>query len=282
MQDIPTPARGESLAPPPKTSQPRKRRFGAVPFGLVAALGLGVAGGANMHRLVDLDQTATWVQQIEKTLQSSFTLARREIARRIESFTSKPVSVAQASQGATSERPNSDGLVEHAVNDLSRRVDQVRAANEGSARDLGQEIERIRSSAEQNQRELVAKLAHLGERLERIERRSAAPAPVAAQPVVKPTPASPAKPVQRPAPAAKAKGAPKQTSTETEPGIDVKGIANWTVLDVFDGTAALEGPRGLVEVTVGDPLPEIGRVQAITRSGRRWVVATTKGVITPD
>jgi len=177
-------------------------------------------------------------------------------------------------------------MIEQAVNDFSRRVDQVRAANEGSARDLGQEIERIRSSTEQNQRELVAKLAHLGEWLERIERRSAAPAPVAAQPVVKPSAASPAKPVikpvQRPAPAAKAKVAPKQTSTETKPGMDAKGITNWTVLDVFDGTAALEGPRGIIEVNVGDTVPGIGRVQAITRSGRRWVVATTKGVITPD
>ena len=102
---------------------------------------------------------------------------------------------------------------------------------------------------------------------------------------MKPTPASPAKPVtkpvQQPAPAAKAKVAPKQTSTETKPGMDAKGITNWTVLDVFDGTAALEGPRGIVEVTVGDTIPEIGRVQAIMRSGRRWVVATTKGIITP-
>ena len=281
MEDITAPARDEGLVPPPKTSQPRKRRFGAVAFSLVTALALGLAGGANMHRLVDLDQTATWFQQIESALQSSFTLARREIASRFESLMSGPTTVAQAR-----ERPNSDGMIEQAVNDFSRRVDQVRAANEGFARDLGQEIERIRSSTEQNQRELVAKLAHLGERLERIERRSAAPAPVAVQPVVKPSTASPAKPVikpvQRPAPAAKAKVAPKQTSTETKPGMDAKGITTWTVLDVFDGTAALEGPRGIVEVTVGDTLPGIGRVQAITRSGRRWVVATTKGVITPD
>ena len=30
----------------------------------------------------------------------------------------------------------------------------------------------------------------------------------------------------------------------------------------------------------GDAVPEIGRVQAIMRSGSRWVVATSKGVIT--
>jgi hypothetical protein len=144
--NIPTPAQGEGLVPPPKTSQPRKRRLGAVAFGLVTALGLGLAGGANLHRIVDLDQIATWFQPIESALQSSFTLARREIGSRSESLTSGPTMAAQASQGASSERPNRDGMVEQAVNDFSRRVDQVRAANKGSARDLGQEIERIRSS----------------------------------------------------------------------------------------------------------------------------------------
>src|SRR3712207_4778991 len=96
MEDITAPARDEGWVPPSKTPQPRRRRFGAVAFGLVTALALGLAGGANMHRLVDLDQTATWFQQIESALQSSFTLARREIASRFESLTSGPTTVAQA------------------------------------------------------------------------------------------------------------------------------------------------------------------------------------------
>jgi hypothetical protein len=66
-----------------------------------------------------------------------------------------------------------------------------------------------------------------------------------------------------------------------KPGMDVKGIANWTVRDAIDGKAVLEGPRGTIKVAVGDTIPEIGRVQGIMRSGRRWIVATTKGVITP-
>jgi hypothetical protein len=66
-----------------------------------------------------------------------------------------------------------------------------------------------------------------------------------------------------------------------KPGMDVRGIANWTVRDALDGKAVLEGPRGTIKVAVGDTIPEIGRVQAIMRSGSRWVVATTKGVITP-
>ena len=55
MQDITAPAREEALVPaPPNTSQPRKQRIGAVALG-VSALGLGLAGGMNVHRLMDLD-----------------------------------------------------------------------------------------------------------------------------------------------------------------------------------------------------------------------------------
>jgi len=62
--------------------------------------------------------------------------------------------------------------------------------------------------------------------------------------------------------------------------MDAKRIANWTVRDVFDDTAVLKGPWGLVAVGPGDTIPGIGRVQAIVRSGKQWVVETTKGVIT--
>src|SRR5829696_7789761 len=199
MQDSIAPAREEALTPPPSTSQPRKRRSGAVALGLLITLGLGLAGGMNVHRLVDLDQTATWLHQTGNALQSGLKLARREIASRIESFTSRPVSVAQASQEATSATPSNDAVFGRAVADLSLRVDQVRAANEGSARDLSLGIERIRSSAEQNQRELVAKLVQLTERVERVERQSAAvTVPGVTQPVSQPTTAAPAKPVDKP------------------------------------------------------------------------------------
>jgi hypothetical protein len=292
MQDITAPAREEALVlDPPKSPRPRKRRFGVMALGLLTILGLGVAGGANLHRLVDLDQAAPWLEHTGSILRSGFEAARREIGSRIASFTSKPVSVAQASQEATSlATPNND-IIERAVADLSLRVDQVRAAHDGSARDLGQGIERIQSSADQNHRELVAKLVQLTERVERVERQSAAAtaAAVVSPLVVQRATAAPAKPVAQPiakpatppAADAKAKVAPRQTSTEMKPGMDVRGIANWTVRDALDGKAVLEGPRGTIRVAVGDTIPEIGRVQAIMRSGSRWVVATTKGVITP-
>ena len=47
-----------------------------------------------------------------------------------------------------------------------------------------------------------------------------------------------------------------------------------------DEVAVLKGPRGVVQVEVGDDLPGVGRVLAIMHSGRGWVVATPKGWIT--
>src|SRR3954470_8923725 len=137
MQDIIAPARDAALMPaPPKTAQPSKHGYVIITLGFSTALGLGLAGGANLHRIVDLDKTATWVWKSGSILQSAFEVARREIGSRISSLTSGPTSVAQASQEVTSAGPNSDGMVERAVTDLSPKVDQVRAANEGSARDL--------------------------------------------------------------------------------------------------------------------------------------------------
>jgi hypothetical protein len=272
-------------------------------LGLSAGLGLGLAGGLNLHRLVDLDHSAAWVQQTQTFLQSGFDAARQELASRINGLMSRPTSVAEVAEPKPWTAPSSNETVMRTLGDLSGHLDQVRAGFEVSARDLSQGIERIRSSVEENQRELVAKLAQLTERVERFEHPStlAAAAPVSTQPVVTPTvvqpapisptpPSAPPKPmpkpvakaVPHPAPDTKAKAAPKQASGEVKLGMDVRGIANWTVRDALDGKAILQGPRGSIKVGVGDTIPEIGRVQAIMRSGSRWVVATTKGVITPQ
>src|SRR4051812_28872414 len=297
-QEITTPTRGEQLPPAPETSKPQKRQFGAVIFGLLSALGLGVAVGTNMHRLADLDQSAAWLQQAASLVQSGFEAARSEVGSRIASFTSNSTSVPEATERAAWQGPSRDETVARMVGDLSRQVDQVRAADEVWARELDTGIERVRSLTEHNHREIVAKLAQLAERMERVERQATAataPAPTqpgVTQPVVQATPTSPppkllaksvAKPIPKPVSNAKAKATPKPTPTVAKPDVpdmDAKGIANWTVLSVSDGTAALKGPRGIIEVTVGDTIPGIGQIQAIMRSGGRWVVATSKGVIT--
>jgi hypothetical protein len=57
-------------------------------------------------------------------------------------------------------------------------------------------------------------------------------------------------------------------------------VEHWTVIEVAEGVATLEGPTGLIEVSIGDVLPGVGRVEAISERGGQWVIATNKGVIT--
>jgi hypothetical protein len=69
---------------------------------------------------------------------------------------------------------------------------------------------------------------------------------------------------------------PKLTPTpETRP-TTVKG---WTLREVSDGTAVLVGPNGIWRATAGQTVPGVGTVNSIVRWGNRFIVATSKGLI---
>jgi len=59
-------------------------------------------------------------------------------------------------------------------------------------------------------------------------------------------------------------------------------IEGWTVREVVDGTAVLEGPDGIWKAARGDMVPGLGRVDSIVRWGSRWIVATSKGLIATE
>jgi len=56
-------------------------------------------------------------------------------------------------------------------------------------------------------------------------------------------------------------------------------VEGWVLRDVEHGGALIEGRRGMFEVYAGDPVPGLGRVDAIRRQDGRWVVVTSKGLI---
>ena len=57
-------------------------------------------------------------------------------------------------------------------------------------------------------------------------------------------------------------------------------IEGWTLRDVMNGTAVLEGPNGSTwRVTRGDTVPGLGRIESIFRWGDRLMVATSTGLI---
>jgi hypothetical protein len=56
-------------------------------------------------------------------------------------------------------------------------------------------------------------------------------------------------------------------------------IEGWTIREVIGNTVVLQGPGGVWRVTQGETVPGVGRIDSIVRWGSRWIVATTRGLI---
>ena len=76
------------------------------------------------------------------------------------------------------------------------------------------------------------------------------------------------------APAAPAPAAPPKPEVARLPTVE-----GWVLRDVANGSALIESRRGMYEVYAGDPIPGLGRVDAIRKQDGRWVVVTSKGLI---
>jgi hypothetical protein len=125
---------------------------------------------------------------------------------------------------------------------------------------------------EKAQAEPAAKLARLSEAVDKLRAAppvapaaAGAPAPVAAKEVTGSVAVPPA--AAAPATAPKAEAARLPT------------VDGWVLRDVANGGALIEGRRGIFEVYAGDPVPGLGRVDAIRRQDGHWVVVTSKGLI---
>jgi hypothetical protein len=127
---------------------------------------------------------------------------------------------------------------------------------------------------EKAQAEPAARLARLTEAVEKLKAAQAAPVPVAAAPAAAkevtgstspPAMAAAATPVPLPAPK------PEVARLPT--------IEGWVLREVAHGGALIEGRQGVYEVYAGDPVPGLGRVDAIRKQDGRWVVVTSKGLV---
>jgi hypothetical protein len=72
-----------------------------------------------------------------------------------------------------------------------------------------------------------------------------------------------------------------RTSTKLTPTPETRPttIEGWTLREVTNGTAVLEGPNGIWRATPGQTVPGVGRVNSIVRWGNRLIVATSRGLI---
>jgi hypothetical protein len=137
---------------------------------------------------------------------------------------------------------------------------------------------------EKAQAEPSAKLAKLSEAMDRLRIPPAAPAaaataaatPAATRDItgsVTPSSANAAA-TSSASSAPSAPVAPPKTEIARLPKVD-----GWVLRDVNHGGALIEGRQGLYEVYAGDPVPGLGKVDAIRKQDGRWVVVTTKGLV---
>ncbi|MBD8906785.1 hypothetical protein [Methylorubrum zatmanii] len=166
---------------------------------------------------------------------------------------------------------------------LTRTATAARETSEaarGEAKALGASLADRIGRSEQN---LERRLASLSETLTRSDREQGERiAGLIAQLDKKAQPVTAAAP-PKPEPKAEARIAePTQTGSLPDKA-KTETVENWALRDVYDGVAVLEDRRRrLVEVARGDAVPGVGRVEAIERRGRQWVVVTRQGVITPQ
>jgi len=147
------------------------------------------------------------------------------------------------------------------VRDLSANLGQTNARIDKLERDHGARLDKL---ADRFDHETAGKLADLSGRLDKLEKRPVAAAPVAPAPPAKPVPAA------------------AMVSNETTGSIDRPKLRGYWLVEADEGYAVIDGRDGPQQVAPGDVLPGIGRVQRIERRGRDWVVVTSAGVIAGD
>ncbi len=171
---------------------------------------------------------------------------------------------------------------------ISERIERLQRQDGDLAGKVAALTERLSAMAERQEHADREQAARLTAVMDKLEKR---PAPVAAIPAVS-APIAQVPAIHAPAAAAQVAARPVAAaepaltgSLPDKPADKAKppAIEGWVLRDVYDGMAMIENRnRRLVEVGPGDTLPGAGRIEAIERRGRTWVVVTTKGLITPQ
>ena len=166
-----------------------------------------------------------------------------------------------------------DSALEAAVARIDADIVALKASLEHAAKtgttQFNKASDRL-DKVEKAQAEPAAKLARLSEAVDKL--RTAQASAMSAQAQARDVNVTGSVPQQ--AAAAPAPAAVPKTEIARMPTVE-----GWVLRDVANGSALIEGRRGLYEVFAGDPVPGVGRVDAIRKQDGRWVVVTSKGLI---
>jgi hypothetical protein len=152
---------------------------------------------------------------------------------------------------------------------LKANVDQIAKAGQGLMTDTGDRLDRL----EREQAETSARMLKFSEGTTDRVRSPQSNAMAAVAPgLPRDTAGSVTQPAASATAAAPGRAAPKDAGR-------LPILEGWVLRDVSRGGAVIEGKHGFYEVYAGDPVPGLGKVDAIRRENGRWVVVTTKGLV---
>ena len=251
------PAQAAPMQAAPAQATPRQRRL----VGMVAVVALATAAGAIGGALATAG--LTHVADAAATASGNGTL-EAAIARIDADIVALKAGLEQTSKIAMSQ-----------FNKTSDRLDKVEKA----------------------QTEPAAKLAKLSEAVDKLRAAPAAPVVAAAAPVAPVAPTASAAPAAAPAapkdatgmittpagaaalPTPGASPAPAPSASPKPEVARLPKVEGWVLRDVAHGGALIEGRNGLYEVYAGDPVPGLGRIDAIRKQDGHWVVVTSRGLV---
>jgi len=162
-------------------------------------------------------------------------------------------------------------------------------ALEASVARIDADILTLKANLEQTSKTDLAQFNKTSDRLDKVEKAQTEPAAKLAKlsetvDKLRVTPVAAAAAAAAPAAAKEVTGSisPPATAPAAAPKPEVARlptVEGWVLRDVVNGAALIEGRRGMFEVYAGDPIPGLGRVDAIRRQDGHWVVVTGKGLI---
>ncbi|WP_232630089.1 hypothetical protein [Methylobacterium sp. Leaf118] len=240
-------------APAPGTGAPRTFRLGANGR-LAAAASIALACGLTIGlNAAPRERSGEALGQLRAGIEAGRAETQR-LAQDVDRLARAATALREASEAAR-------GEIKALNTSLTERIGRTEQA-------LDRRLAALSDTMVQAEREQSVKIAGLATQMEK--KPPLPPSPVAALPAKAET-----KPEAKLTEPVQTGSLPDKAKPDT--------VEGWAVRDVYDGVAILEDRRRrLVEVGAGDAVPGVGRVEAIERRGRAWVVVTRQGVITPQ
>jgi hypothetical protein len=251
-------ARPIDVPPRAVTPPPTRPRYALQAAAVILALGAGWVGGSHLGAGTPASATApAWAEAASAGIRDN----RDDVVRLAGDVRALKVTLEALKDGLDKPRPEAG----------TRQVMERLERSERVALDASARLVKVAEQLDRIEREPAKAAGSLTERLERIERQVIATANTVA--------ASAPVPVAAAAKAATPIPDPTQTASLPKPDPRQTRIEGWVLLEVYDGAALVESRNKAHEVAPGQTLPGVGKVLAIEKRGKAWMVVTDKGFI---